>query len=419
MRNQGWMDQLIGEQLVVENERSQEVPSGEWAALIESRKLPFVSYPYEWSFSMLQDAAVLTLKLTERAMDQGMILKDASAYNVMFDGAKPTFIDITSFSDYEEGMPWVAYGQFCDHFLSPLMLQAYKGVSFQPFLRSDLEGISTPHLLAPLLSFRDLFRPGVLSHVKLRSMVEGKAQSMNVEERRATRQIPFSRGMVLRNIRKLQKLVSSLKLKSRSSWTDYEEENTYDDSMRDRKMRFVQDVGQKLQKRGIAWDVGSNLGRHAETLSHAFNLVVAMDQDPHVVDRLYRKFRGNKNIHPLVIDAMNPSPAQGWRGAERESLLQRGKPDLALFLALIHHICIGQNVTISEFLEMVRETSSSSIVEFVALDDPMAQKLLATRSSFHSAYSLDLFRSEVKKMGRIVQEEELSSSRTLFHLEMD
>lgn len=419
-RASGLIDELIRDGLMVENTRCRDVPVPEgWAAVVESRVLPFPNYPYEWSFGMLQDAAVLTLELTQRALERGAALKDASAYNVFFHGARPVFIDVSSLRSYEDGMPWLAYGQFCDHFLAPLMLEAYKGTAFQPFIRSSLEGLSVSSQLAPLMSMRDLLRPGVLAHVKLRALVDRRTQRLETGMRRQVRHVSLPKAAVLRNIRSLKRLVARLASRSPSVWADYDRCNTYGADETERKAAFVASACDRIGGGALAWDVGANTGRYSRILAKHFETVVAMDADPGAVDRLYRELKEapeDRAILPLVVDLMNPSPAQGWRGMERDDLVGRGRPDFAVYLALIHHICLGQGVPLSAFLDMVRDTSKMSVVEFIAIDDPMSQGVLATKLEAHGDYDLESFRSLASERGEILFEEAVSRTRTLFLL---
>jgi hypothetical protein len=420
LRASGQLDALVRDGLLVASApcRDIAVPDG-WAALVESPRLRVVSYPYEWSFGMLQDAALLTLRLTERLLAGGAILKDASAYNVLFDGALPLFVDLGSLGAYAENTPWVAYGQFCDHFLAPLMLEAYKGVPFQPLLRGSLEGLSITNQLAPLLSTADLRRPGVLVHVKARALLDRRSQRLTTSQRRAVRRAPLPKAAIHRNLRGLQRIVARLRSGAPSIWAGYEEENTYDRAAAERKTAFVAAAAAQLGGGGLAWDVGANSGRHSRALAGHYACVVAMDADAGAVDRLYRALAGTpqaRTILPLVVDLMDPSPSRGWRGRERAGLLERGRPDLALYLALIHHVCLARGVPLDDFVDFVCTTSPAAVVEFVAAADPMSQRILATRQVAHGGYDLGAFRALATRRARIIREEAVSATRHLFLL---
>jgi hypothetical protein len=420
LRADGRLDALVRDGLLIASAPCRDVlvPEG-WAALVESPRLPFVGYPYEWSFAMLQDAALLTLRLTERLLAAGVMLKDATAYNVLFDGAVPLFVDLGSLAAYEANAPWVAYGQFCDHFLAPLMLDAYKGVSFQPSLRGSLEGLSITDQLAPLCSLADLRRPGVLVHVKARALLERRSRHITLGQRREVRRAPVPKEAVVRNLRGLQRIVSRLHSTVPSVWASYDEENSYDRAAAARKTAFVAAAAERLGGGALAWDVGANTGRYSRVLAERYRCTVAMDADAGAVDRLYRALRGGpqeRAILPLVADLMDPSPPRGWRGRERAGLLERGRPDLALYLALIHHVCLGRGVPLDDFVDFVCATSPAAVVEFVAAADPMSQTILATKEVAHAGYDLAAFRALAARRARIVADEALSATRHLFLL---
>ena len=416
----GLLRELVDAGLVVDSAPAPDVaPPEGFAAVIASRRLAFPTYPYEWSFSMLRDAAALTLDVLARALERGATLKDASAYNVLFDGARPLLIDVASLVPHEDGTPWIGYGQFCDHFLAPLMLEAYRGVPFQPFLRGSLEGLSIGGQLAPLLGWRDWLRPGVLAHVKLRAMLDRRTQDLGTETRKEVRRVSLPRQAVLANVRSLRGLIGGLTSRAPSVWARYEEANTYDDALAARKEAFVDAACARSAGTALAWDVGANTGRYARVLARRFATVVAMDADAGAVDRLYGAVKGTaegRAIVPLVVDVMNPSPAQGWRGTERTTLAARGRPDVALYLALVHHLCLGRGVPLTGFLDLVWDTSPLAVVEFVAREDPMSQRLLATKLEQHPGYDVDAFRVLARERGEILAEERLTPTRWLFLL---
>jgi hypothetical protein len=136
-----------------------------WAVLLRHERIPFVSYPYEWPFSLLKRAALLQLDLLTEAIGAGLILKDASPYNVQWNGASPVFIDVGSFERLREGEAWAGYRQFCQLQLYPLMLQAFRNVPYQPWLRGAIDGI-TPAEMRALLRLRDR-RPARASRAPL------------------------------------------------------------------------------------------------------------------------------------------------------------------------------------------------------------------------------------------------------------
>ena len=387
------------------------------AAVLEHDVIPFVSYPYEWTFAMLQDAALLQLELLRHAIDKGLILKDSTPYNVQFRGAKPVFIDVGSFEQLREGEPWAGYRQFCMLFLYPLLLQAWKDVPFQPWLRGSLEGI-TPHDARALLSSRDLLRRGALSHVVLHERLERRYEEKEADLKGELRKAGFKKELILTNIRGLERLVRRLRWEpDRSTWSEYGPHTTYKPEDAERKAQFVAAAVAEEQPR-LVWDIGANDGRHSRIAAERAEHVVAMDADSLVVDRLYRTLRkdGEERILPLTVNIVDPPPALGWRGLERRPLLDRGRPDLTLALALIHHVSIAGNVPVAEFLDWLRGATRSLVIEFVSPEDPMARRLLARkRPGDHPDYRADWFEQCLHERFDVVRSEPLAGgARTLY-----
>jgi len=399
-----------------------EVPEalhGGVAAVLEHDRIPFVSYPYEWTFSMLRDAALLQLELLRRAIEKGLILKDSTPYNVQFQGAQPVFIDVGSFEQLREGEPWAGYRQFCMLFLDPLLLQAWKDVPFQPWLRGSLEGI-TPREMRSLLSTRDFLRRGALSHVVLHDRLERRYEEKEADLKGELRKAGFKKELILANVRGLERLIGRLRWEpGRSTWSEYGPHTTYTAEDAERKARFVADAAAEEHPR-LVWDLGCNEGRHSRIAAESAEHVVAMDADSLVVDRLYRALReeGETKILPLAVNVVDPPPGLGWRGQERRPLLDRGRPDLTLALALIHHVSIAGNVPVAEFLDWLQGATRSLVIEFVSPEDPMARRLLARkRPGNHPDYRADWFEQCLTARFEIVRSEPLSrqgTARTLY-----
>jgi hypothetical protein len=353
------------------------VPRGT-AGVLRHERVPVVSYPYEWTFAMLRDAALLQLDLLLEAIDAGLILKDSSPYNVQFRGAQATFVDIGSFERLREGEPWVGYRQFCMLYLYPLLLAAYKGIAFQPWLRGAIDGIP-PAEADAVMSLRDHFRRGVFTHVHLHSKLEARAGSSGRDTRADLKRAGFKTELIKANVRKLRKLVARLDWGlSSSEWSQYTTTTSYDDEGAAIKESFIRDAvaGEQWD---FAWDLGCNTGNFSRIAAESARSVVAVDADRLVVDRLYQELRdeGNDRILPLTMNLADPSPGLGWRGRERRALEDRGRPGFVLALALVHHIAITANVPMREFLGWLADLGATVVVEYVGREDPMTRKLLA------------------------------------------
>ncbi len=292
-----------------------------WVSFLHHERIPFVSYPYEWCFGMLKAAALLQLDLLLAALDEQMILKDSSAFNVQWVGAEPVFIDIASFERLSPGDPWVGYRQFCEMFLCPLMLQAYKDVSFNAWMRGSIDGLG-PSDCSRLFSLRDLLRPGVLKHVFLQAKLEARYADTERNVRDDLRKAGFAKELILANVKGLRKLVARLDWRRRESeWSDYVDCGHYELVDQQKKVDFVRDVVSTKSRR-LIWDLGCNTGTFSRLAAEGADYVVAQDGDHLAIERFWRDLsaEGNRKILPLVNNLSDPSPALGWRGRERQAL---------------------------------------------------------------------------------------------------
>ncbi len=387
------------------------------AGVLEHERVPFVSYPYEWPFSMLRDAALLQLELLRRALEEDLILKDSTPYNVQWRGVRPVFVDVGSFERFRPGEPWAAYRQFCLLFLNPLLLQAYKNIPYRPWLRGSVDGIS-PVEARRAFSFRDLFRRGVLTHVALHARLERKHAESSRDVKGDLKRAGFKKELVLANVRGLEKLVRRLDwAPGRTEWNEYGATTSYTGADAVRKEGFVREVVH-ARPRGLVWDIGCNEGRHSRIAAENARFVVSMDADEAVVDRYYRELaaEGSTSILPLVQNVTDPSPGLGWRGLERMTLDARGRPDLTLCLAVVHHVAISGNVPVPEFLGWLRDLGTELVIEFPTRDDPRVAALLARkRRGAHPDYDLEPFERALGERFEIERREELADATRILY----
>ena len=388
-----------GGQVVVTRLLHQEHPNARhvmeegWSAAVEHEAVDFVTWPYEWPFSMLKDAALLQLEVLETAARNGWLLKDATPFNVQWMGARPVFIDIPSFVPWEEGEYWRGYRQFCATFLTPLLLTAHLGIPYQPLLRSHLEGIPPGEASR---YFRGLgrFKRGVLSHVWFPAKAERAVLRPAHPQRRQPKTMLFALWDSLR------RLIGGLPsgAAARSTWARYASNHSYDASDFERKKDFVLRHATACRP-GLTWDLGANTGAFACIVAEHSGVVVAVDADQDVVDWLYREVRrsGPGNVIPLVMDLANLSPGQGWAGRERSAFDARRSPDMVLCLALVHHLRVAANIPLRLFIGWLRSLDATCILEFVGRDDEMFQTLLDNKREDYADYTAENFESEVRK----------------------
>jgi len=354
--------------------------------ILRPELVPFITYPYEWSFSQLKDAALATLSIQKRALKLGMSLKDASAYNIQLFGGKVTLIDTLSFETYKEGEPWVAYRQFCQHFLAPLALMAYRDIRLNQLLRVYIDGIPLD-LASSLLPGRTRWMIGLASHIHLHASAQKRYADVAVSEKRAGRKM--SKEALVALIESLQVTVRKLEWKpAGTEWADYYAANNYTDAAFEHKKVLVGDWLTRIEAKTV-WDLGGNTGIFSRVAAQTGAFVVSSDIDPAAVEVNYRMVKEQKehNLVPMVLDLTNPSPAIGWSNLERDSFLQRGPADASLALALVHHLAISNNVPLPRVAEFFAACGEWLIVEFVPKSDGQVQKLLRSRLDIFNDYT--------------------------------
>ncbi|HEX6656320.1 MAG TPA: SAM-dependent methyltransferase [Candidatus Limnocylindria bacterium] len=410
---------LVADRLMVEHEDADLSTAARpgAVAVIRPRELPLISYPYEWSFSQLREAALATLELQRRALAAGMRLKDASAYNIQFDAGRPILIDSLSFEAGDPREPWPAYRQFCEHFLAPLALIAYRDPRCSLMLRDFIDGIPVDYAAA-LLPWRTRLRPGLLAHLHLHAGAQRRAQAAapTAEHRQPRRMSKTGQEAILDNLRRS---VESLHWNPAGHWVQYGIETSYSPSGAASKRAIVERM---LERAGgtVVWDLGANVGTYSTIAAGNGRQVIAFDQDASSVEHHWRTLsaEARASVLPLVMDLANPSPALGWALEERRSLMERGPADIVLALALVHHLAIGNNVPLDRVADLVARLGRWAIIEFVPKQDPMTRHLLAARKDVFPGYTLDGFRAAAGERFRIVEEAVIEDSlRTLFLLE--
>jgi hypothetical protein len=355
--------------------------------VFQPESVPFVSYPYEWCFGQLKDAAILTLRIQRLALEHGMILRDASAFNIQFSRSRPILIDTLSFGRHSEGQPWIAYRQFCQHFLVPLLLMSRVDPRLGLLGRDHLDGVPLD-LGAAMLPKSTRWWPSIALHVHLHA-ASIRRHAATTGARPGTRSV--SRNGLLGLIDNLASLIGKLDCRLEGgAWWDYEETHGYERESRAAKERLVLQLAG--QGPGVVWDLGANTGRFAELLAPHAPHVVAMDLDHGAVERHWRRRREHPAaILPLVMDLTNPTPDLGWNNRERSGLAARGPADTLLALALIHHLAIANNVPFGRIAAWMAELGQQVIIEWVPKEDAQVQRLLASREDIFAEYREDVF----------------------------
>lgn len=385
--------------------------------IIKPEKISFISYPYEWSFSQLKDAALLTLDILKKAMEKGMSLKDASAYNIQFIGCNPIHIDTLSFEKLKEGKPWVAYGQFCRHFLAPLALCAYKDMRLNLLFKNHLDGVPLD-MASRLLPLSSYFNLSIFIHIHLHSSAEKKYSNFNINLKENRRKI--DKLGLLGILDSLESAISGLKMKNiDTEWSDYYEKINYTQEGFNHKKTIVDELIKQISKeKGIAIDFGANNGIFSRFPAKYGFYTISLDLDPIAVNNNYQqcKKENEKSILPLIIDLFNPSPSIGWMQQERKGFMERCNADLGLALALVHHLAISNNLPFYKIAEFFAKTVKNLIIEFIPKNDSQVKKMLLNRDNTFEKYTEETFEKDFERHFNIRQKISIKDSLRKIYL---
>ena len=409
---------LVDQSLIIPHEEvdSVEPPQPDLLyKIIKPERIPFIAYPYEWCFLQLRSAALTTLRLAKVALSHGMILKDASAYNLAFHQGRWRLLDTLSFEIYEEGKPWVAYKQFCQHFLAPLALMAYRDQRVNLISRLFIDGIPLD-LAAKLLPFRSKLRLGLLTHIHFHAKTQSKYADREVSQEKVSGKL--RQQALVGILESLRNTVKGLSVKTNDTeWAGYYQDTNYSRNAFEYKKTMVAQVIEQVEPKTV-WDLGANTGEFSRLASERGIYTVAFDVDPGAVSQNYIKVRKGKeeNLFPLLMDLTNPSPAIGWAHEERQSLMARGPVDFVLALALIHHLAISNNVPMRTLAEFFSRICEYLLIEFIPKSDSQVKRLLASREDIFDGYSVPGFKNAFSKDFDFIEELPLVESERILYL---
>ncbi len=414
----GLYEKLVGAGLLVRHEEvAIAAPRPDLAfRVIRPERIPFISYPYEWPFGLLKDAALATLAIHKQALEAGLILKDASAYNIQLLNGQPALIDTLSFEVYVDGQPWIAYRQFCQHFLAPLALMSYTDVHLGQLLRLYIDGVPLD-LAARLLPTRARLNFGLLVHLFLHAGLQQSQADRQVRSGRSLNR-GVTRQALLAMADNLEATVRKLTWKpTGTEWAEYYDHTNYTGAAFEQKRELVAQWIASVAPSSV-WDLGGNDGTFSRLASQKGIYTISFDIDPAAVERNYRTLRqdGDGHLLPLVQDLTNPSPAIGWHHRERDSLLGRGPAGMVLALALVHHLAISNNVPLPAVADFFADAAAWAIVEFIPKHDSQVQRLLQTRKDIFEHYCADDFEAAFGRRFQIRSKQPLKDSERCLYL---
>ena len=415
LMSSGLYDALIAKQLLIAHKEVKNDFGVSAYKIIKPQKIPFISYPYEWSFSQLKDAALATLEIQKTALAHGMELKDASGYNIQFLDGKPIFIDTLSFRKRIADAPWEGYGQFCRHFLAPLALMAKVDIELSKLLIAAIDGIPLD-IATKLLPRTTKIKPGIFMHLSLHARSQAKHAATAASMPKTAKVTTTS---LVGIISSLESTIRSLKPKnSPTEWADYYNFTNYDSSSFNEKKQLVKTLIKKTKATHVL-DLGANNGLFSRVAAEVSEFVVSADIDPFAVEHNYITLKQNseKTILPLKFDLINPSPAIGWANNERQNIANRCSDiDLVMALALVHHLALSNNVPLAMIFEYFSQLGPYLLIEFVPKQDSQVKKLLATRKDIFPDYTINGFEAAAKKYYKIVQKAPIKNTQRVLYL---
>ena len=408
----GLYDDLTKKKILVSHKEVTDVDL-QWPGklIILPRQIPVITYPYEWSFAMWQDAALLTLNIAKTAIEKGMSLKDATPFNIQFAEGQPIFIDTLSFEKYTPEKPWIAYRQFCECFLAPLLLQQYCHTDTSKMFTLYPNGIPL-ELLISLLPLKAKWNLHNYLHIYLHATAKAGNTKSNVKT--ATK---FSKQKMFLLLNGLIAYVTKLHVKKqKSTWDDYYTNTILSNQYLQDKTKLVTSFLSTIAFTSIV-DLGANDGYYSLLFKNTTIQIVAVDEDANCINELYLTIRNQKikNITPLINSLLTPSPSIGWNNTERASFNERIKGDIIFALALIHHLAIANNLPLNFIADWLAPMSKYLLIEFVPKTDEKVQLLLQGRQDIFEDYTRQNFENTFStKFDLLLQQNIPGTDRTLY-----
>jgi hypothetical protein len=416
LNTSGFFESLAKNKLLIPHK---ELTNTSQQIVIQPEKIPFFTYPYEWSFNMYKEAALLTLKIQKYSLEHGFSLKDASAFNVTFHKGKAVFIDTLSFDFYKENSPWRAYKQFITHFFGPLVLAHFHGAQQLKLMSNFIDGIPM-QMMSSMLPFKTKLNPLLYSNIHLLAKLENKH---NEDYKGEAKEATLSKKGQLNIIKSLYDYLKKLELKEHSEWGNYYNKTNYSDKAFIEKSNIINQWVSHIKAKSLI-DIGGNDGTFVRKLKTEKELALVCDIDNNAVDYNHKIMKQEKEgfMLPFVLDVLNPSAAIGLNNKERDSFLDRikdFKPDLTMALAVIHHMSLSGNVPFSQSAKFFNSFSKYLIIEFPKREDSWVQRLLKAKGDFENYfdfYYVENFEKAYSEYFTILERFEITESKRVIYL---
>lgn len=420
LMNSGLFQKLVDSRLLVPHQEVEleRASASEAYRIIQPDLINYISYPYEWCFSQLKDAALTTLQIQKTALEFGLSLKDASAYNIQFIGARPLLIDSLSFERYQEGQPWMAYRQFCQHFLAPLALMSYRDVRLNQLLQTNIDGVPLD-MASCLLPKRTQLKFSLFTHIHLHARSQKRYADV-ATSKSGSKTAKVSKLGFRALIESLEAAVKKLNWKAADTeWGNYYSATNYADAAMEHKKKLVDEFVAMISPTPMRiQDLGANTGVFSQIAARHCDTVISQDVDPSAVEQNYRRCvdSGETGILPLQLDLTTPSPGIGWANLERSAFMDRISDDTVMALALIHHLAISNNLPLPKIADFFRHISAWLIIEFVPKSDSQLKRLLTTREDIFPDYTQQGFEAAFMQCFTLVKQAQIEGSDRVLYL---
>lgn len=372
-------------------------PAGSW--LIEHPPVFFPTYPYEWTFGMLADAARLTLRLARGLLSEDRELKDATPYNILFQGVRPAFVDIPSLEPRSAHSPiWRAQAQFIRTFLLPLHAVRRFRISLAQIFLADREGLD-PRAAYRMATWTARLRPAFFTLVTLPEWLGSLAERLDARLHRPDmlRMDPERARAVLAAMlgRLERKLPAPPAPDGASPWSTYMADMRHysAEDFRAKEDLVREVVG--LDRPATLLDIGANTGNFSRLAAAGGAKVVAVEKDPVAAEAIRTlAIREGLDILPVVMDLSRPSPAMGWRNLEQPAFLDRaeGRFEMILMLAVVHHLMVTEGIPLAELVRLAALLcTKTAVIEYVDPSDPKFRQLTRGREALHAHLTPERF----------------------------
>ena len=386
--------------------------------LLYPTQIPFQSYPFEWSYKQWIKAILAFLTINQIALKYGMILKDATPFNFYLSAGKAIMFDTSSFMFFNENDNWIAYKQFCEEFLSPIVLMHYNGTEWSKLTITELRGMHL-NFVSKQLPLKSWFNLTTLLHIHLHSRYSNKIYSTENE-------IKKIKGFTVEKIQSLQQMI----FKTITLWVKpYQYTNHWNGYYKNdiESAEYLEDKETTIRK----WleitkpisviDLGANTGKFSFIAAEYAERVVALEADDNCVDTIEKQILANNinNIVAIVGNLNEPSPNLGLLNSETKNIYERANSEMVLALALIHHLFFTNKISINQIGEILNKFSSKYlIVEFIEITDKRVQELIVNNHTNQEDYTETNFIESLAKYFKILEIKKLqNSNRSLLFME--